>query len=115
MEEPVNVVKDTICVVGGEDLLVCPLIADVAHLADDRPFGRAEVALKDALPLADHHAQKSRRVPLSRFEKRSVAESEHGLLFPFSRSVDGFHLALHIREKSAIQEIERLFNALTIC
>ena len=109
-------VQGAVGVVGGERLLVRPLVAVFAQLTDQAPVGAAQDVAKHLVPGVPHHSQQHRHVRLGRAPALSrVAQDLPQAIFVQLARVHGpLEFALDKRAQSGAQQLQTLANSIVV-
>ncbi len=115
-EQPPRRVECAIGVVAGEGLLVRPLVAVVAQLAEEAALGRPERLAKDVIPRLPHELQEPGHVPLRHRPLRvqAILAHEPARLGGSAILVRALELALDEGPEPALQQLQRLADALVV-
>ena len=116
-QQALHAVECAVGVVATEGLLVGPLVAHVAELADNAPLGRAERAVEDLVPLVPHHAYEGLGVPAERGGLFGLAAFGRlafaGGVVPLV-GVNGLEFALDEGRKAGRKEVEGLADPFAV-
>src|SRR5437879_3741657 len=113
-QEPYGGIKCSIGVITRECLLMRPLIAVVAQLADETPLRRTQGAAKHIVPCRPHELEQRGDVPIRQrpVRKQAIVAHEHRDLRRGLCAIRVLQLPLDERSQPSLEELHRFADAL---